>query len=104
MQFYYWPVESQRAESILPVIWGIGSSSLGELNVCVFYRPQTKSSSVKKQISQKGKKNRKAESSGEDDDDDDDEDDDDDDDEEDTPKRQTRGRGATKVKRWISKL
>ncbi|XP_060932492.1 chromodomain-helicase-DNA-binding protein 2 isoform X3 [Limanda limanda] len=61
--------------------------------------PQTKSSSVKKQISQKGKKSRKAESSGEDDDDDDEEDDDDDD-EDDTPKRQTRGRGATKVKSY----
>lgn len=67
---------------------------------CVFYRPQTKST-VKKQLSQKGRKSRKQESSAEEDDDDDD-DDDEDEDEEDTPKRQTRRRGATKVKRCIS--
>lgn len=67
---------------------------------CLCYRPQNKSTTVKKQLSQKGRKSRKQESSPEDDDDDDDEgDDDDEDDEEDTPKRQTRRRGATKVKR-----
>uniref|UniRef100_A0A3B5AN49 Chromodomain helicase DNA binding protein 2 n=1 Tax=Stegastes partitus TaxID=144197 RepID=A0A3B5AN49_9TELE len=63
----------------------------------VFYRPQTKSSTVKKQLSQKGRKSRRQESSAEEDDEDDD---DDDDDEEDTPKRQTRRRGATKVKSY----
>nr|XP_043892577.1 chromodomain-helicase-DNA-binding protein 2 isoform X3 [Solea senegalensis] len=65
--------------------------------------PQTKSSTVKKQVSQKARKSRKPESSADDDDDDDDaddDDDDDDDDEEDTPKRQTRRRGATKVKSY----
>lgn len=67
----------------------------------LFFRPQAKSS-VKKQISQKGRKSRKQESSAEEDEDDDD-DDEDDDDEEDTPKRQTRRRGATKVKRGPSK-
>lgn len=75
----------------LPVSW---------LNL-MFYRPQTKSSTGKKQLSQKGRKSRKQESSAEEDDDDDNEDDDDED-EEDTPKRQTRRRGATKVKRCIS--
>ncbi|XP_008293776.1 chromodomain-helicase-DNA-binding protein 2 isoform X2 [Stegastes partitus] len=59
--------------------------------------PQTKSSTVKKQLSQKGRKSRRQESSAEEDDEDDD---DDDDDEEDTPKRQTRRRGATKVKSY----
>ncbi|KAM7414528.1 hypothetical protein PAMA_019374 [Pampus argenteus] len=68
-------------------------------------RPQTKSSTGKKQLSQKGRKSRKQDSSAEDDDDDDNDDDDDDDDdeeedEEDTPKRQTRRRGATKVKSY----
>ncbi|KAM4572469.1 chromodomain-helicase-DNA-binding protein 2 isoform 2-T2 [Odontesthes bonariensis] len=64
-------------------------------------RPQTKSSMLKKQQSQKGKKSKKPESSvDEEDDDDDDDEEDDDDDEEDTPKRQTRGRGATKVKSY----
>uniref|UniRef100_A0A3Q1G6J0 Chromodomain helicase DNA binding protein 2 n=1 Tax=Acanthochromis polyacanthus TaxID=80966 RepID=A0A3Q1G6J0_9TELE len=58
--------------------------------------PQSKST-VKKQLSQKGRKSRRQESSAEEDDDDDD---DDDDDEEDTPKRQTRRRGATKVKSY----
>ncbi|XP_067445813.1 chromodomain-helicase-DNA-binding protein 2 isoform X2 [Thunnus thynnus] len=65
--------------------------------------PQTKSSTGKKQLSQKGRKSRKQDSSAEDDDDDDDDDDnddDDDEDEEDTPKRQTRRRGATKVKSY----
>ncbi|KAM9754558.1 chromodomain-helicase-DNA-binding protein 2 isoform 5-T5 [Menidia menidia] len=57
--------------------------------------PQTKSSALKKQPSQKGKKSRKQESSAEDEDDDEDEDDGDD-----TPKRQTRRRGATKVKSY----
>uniref|UniRef100_A0A7N8YF75 Chromodomain helicase DNA binding protein 2 n=1 Tax=Mastacembelus armatus TaxID=205130 RepID=A0A7N8YF75_9TELE len=58
------------------------------------YRPQTKSSAAKKQLSQKTRKSRKQESSAEDDEDDDDDDDDDDeeDEEEDTPKRQTRRR------------
>lgn len=70
---------------------------------CVFSRPQTKSSTVKKQLSQKGRKSRKPESSAEEDDDDDD-DDDEDDDEEDTPKRQTRRRGATKVKRCVTSV
>uniref|UniRef100_A0AAQ6A334 DNA helicase n=1 Tax=Amphiprion ocellaris TaxID=80972 RepID=A0AAQ6A334_AMPOC len=60
-------------------------------------RPQSKSSTVKKQLSQKGRKSRRQESSVEEDDEDDD---DDDDDEEDTPKRQTRRRGATKVKSY----
>uniref|UniRef100_A0A3P8TG81 Chromodomain helicase DNA binding protein 2 n=1 Tax=Amphiprion percula TaxID=161767 RepID=A0A3P8TG81_AMPPE len=60
-------------------------------------RPQSKSSTVKKQLSQKGRKSRRQESSAEEDDEDDD---DDDDDEEDTPKRQTRRRGATKVKSY----
>lgn len=69
------------------------------LCLTLFYRPQGKSSTAKKQLSQKAKKSRKQESSAEEDDDDDD---DDDDDEEDTPKRQTRRRGATKVKRWIA--
>ncbi|XP_054864944.1 chromodomain-helicase-DNA-binding protein 2 isoform X3 [Amphiprion ocellaris] len=59
--------------------------------------PQSKSSTVKKQLSQKGRKSRRQESSVEEDDEDDD---DDDDDEEDTPKRQTRRRGATKVKSY----
>ncbi|XP_030587816.1 chromodomain-helicase-DNA-binding protein 2 isoform X2 [Archocentrus centrarchus] len=59
--------------------------------------PQGKSSTAKKQLSQKSRKSRKQESSAEEDDDDDD---DDDDDEEDTPKRQTRRRGATKVKSY----
>lgn len=77
--------------SSLPVSW---------LNL-MFYRPQTKSSTSKKQLSQKGKKSRKQDSSADDDDDDND-DDDDDEDEEDTPKRQTRRRGATKVKRCPS--
>uniref|UniRef100_A0A8D3DSA4 Chromodomain helicase DNA binding protein 2 n=1 Tax=Scophthalmus maximus TaxID=52904 RepID=A0A8D3DSA4_SCOMX len=63
-------------------------------------RPQTKSSTVKKQLSQKGRKSRKPESSAEEDEDDDDDDDEDDDDEEGTPKRQTRRRGATKVKSY----
>uniref|UniRef100_A0A7N9B1V6 Chromodomain helicase DNA binding protein 2 n=1 Tax=Mastacembelus armatus TaxID=205130 RepID=A0A7N9B1V6_9TELE len=69
----------------------------------VFYRPQTKSSAAKKQLSQKTRKSRKQESSAEDDEDDDDDDDDDDeeDEEEDTPKRQTRRRGATKIKRFF---
>ncbi|XP_062277598.1 chromodomain-helicase-DNA-binding protein 2 isoform X2 [Scomber scombrus] len=62
--------------------------------------PQTKSSTSKKQLSQKGRKSRKQESSAEDDDDDEDNDDDEDEDEEDTPKRQTRRRGATKVKSY----
>ncbi|XP_029008569.1 chromodomain-helicase-DNA-binding protein 2 isoform X2 [Betta splendens] len=62
--------------------------------------PQSKSTTVKKQLSQKGRKARKPESSPEEDDDDEDDDDDDDDDEEDTPKRQTRRRGATKVKSY----
>uniref|UniRef100_A0A7N8XLL8 Chromodomain helicase DNA binding protein 2 n=1 Tax=Mastacembelus armatus TaxID=205130 RepID=A0A7N8XLL8_9TELE len=68
----------------------------------VFYRPQTKSSAAKKQLSQKTRKSRKQESSAEDDEDDDDDDDDDDeeDEEEDTPKRQTRRRGATKIKSY----
>uniref|UniRef100_A0A8D3BXA4 Chromodomain helicase DNA binding protein 2 n=1 Tax=Scophthalmus maximus TaxID=52904 RepID=A0A8D3BXA4_SCOMX len=66
----------------------------------LFYRPQTKSSTVKKQLSQKGRKSRKPESSAEEDEDDDDDDDEDDDDEEGTPKRQTRRRGATKVKSY----
>ncbi|XP_044212192.1 chromodomain-helicase-DNA-binding protein 2 isoform X2 [Thunnus albacares] len=61
--------------------------------------PQTKSSTGKKQLSQKGRKSRKQDSSAEDDDDDDN-DDEDDEDEEDTPKRQTRRRGATKVKSY----
>lgn len=73
------------------------------LCLTAFYRPQTKSSAVKKQLSQKGRKSRKQDSSAEDDDEEDD-DDDDDDDEDDTPKRQTRRRGATKVKRCISQL
>ncbi|KAM8861444.1 chromodomain-helicase-DNA-binding protein 2 isoform 1-T1 [Synchiropus picturatus] len=64
-------------------------------------RPQSKSSSKKQ--SQKGKK-KKVESSADEDDDDDEDDDeddeDDDDDDEDTPKRQTRKRGATKVKSY----
>uniref|UniRef100_A0A3Q2VV26 Chromodomain helicase DNA binding protein 2 n=1 Tax=Haplochromis burtoni TaxID=8153 RepID=A0A3Q2VV26_HAPBU len=67
------------------------------LCLTLFYRPQGKSSTAKKQLSQKAKKSRKQESSAEEDDDDDD---DDDDDEEDTPKRQTRRRGATKVKSY----
>ena len=50
---------------------------------CVFFRPQTKSSTAKKQLSQKGRKSRKQDSSAEEDDDDDEEDDDDDDDDED---------------------
>ncbi|XP_011474443.1 chromodomain-helicase-DNA-binding protein 2 isoform X2 [Oryzias latipes] len=63
--------------------------------------PQTKSLSGKKQQLQKGRKSRKQESSGdEDEDEDDDDDDEEDDDEEDTPKRQTRRRGATKVKSY----
>ncbi|KAK5928070.1 hypothetical protein CgunFtcFv8_013162 [Champsocephalus gunnari] len=64
-------------------------------------RPQTKSSTSKKQLSQKGKKSRKQDSSAEEDEDDEDDDDDDDEDDEDgTPKRQTRGRTATKVKSY----
>ena len=62
--------------------------------VLIFYRPQTKSTPVKKQQLQKGRKTRKQESSIEEDDDDDD----DDDDEDDTPKRQTRRRVAAKVR------
>ncbi|XP_077452624.1 chromodomain-helicase-DNA-binding protein 2 isoform X1 [Stigmatopora argus] len=62
-------------------------------------RPQTKSSS--KKMSQKSRRSRKQESSQEDEDDEEEEDDDDDeDDDEDTPKRQTRRRGATKVKSY----
>uniref|UniRef100_A0A1A8PKJ5 Chromodomain helicase DNA binding protein 2 n=1 Tax=Nothobranchius pienaari TaxID=704102 RepID=A0A1A8PKJ5_9TELE len=60
--------------------------------------PQAKLS-VRKRQSQKGRKSKKQESSAEDEDEDDDEDDDDDD-EEDTPKRQTRRRGATKIKSY----
>uniref|UniRef100_A0A667YQC4 Chromodomain helicase DNA binding protein 2 n=1 Tax=Myripristis murdjan TaxID=586833 RepID=A0A667YQC4_9TELE len=63
-----------------------GSLSLRGLHVSMpnlmFYRPQTKSATVKKQQAQKGRKSRKQESS------------------EDTPKRQTRRRGATKVKSY----
>uniref|UniRef100_A0A8C2XSK1 Chromodomain helicase DNA binding protein 2 n=1 Tax=Cyclopterus lumpus TaxID=8103 RepID=A0A8C2XSK1_CYCLU len=70
---------------------------------CVFDRPQTKSSTNKKQPSQKSRKSKKQDSSAEEDDDDEDDDDDDeDDDDDDTPKRQTRRRGATKVKRCIA--
>lgn len=82
------------------------SPSFGHL---LFHRPQTKSSN--KKLSQKARKSRKQESSPEDEDDDDEDDededdeekeeDDDDDDEEGTPKRQTRRRGATKVKRFF---
>ncbi|XP_068169740.1 chromodomain-helicase-DNA-binding protein 2 isoform X2 [Antennarius striatus] len=60
-------------------------------------RPQTKM--VKKQLSQKGRKSRKQDSSAEEDEDEDD-DDEDEEDEEDTAKRQTRRRGATKIKSY----
>lgn len=68
---------------------------------CVFSRPQAKSSTTKKQLSQKSRKSRRRDSSADEDDDEDDDEEDEDDDDEDTPKRLTRKRGATKVKRCI---
>lgn len=62
----------------------------------LFYRPQNKSSTVKKPQPPKGRKTRKQESSVEEDDDDDDD--------EDTPKRQTRRRVAAKVRYVIVSL
>lgn len=80
-------------------VGSLNLSSSVSMFYCAFYRPQAKST-VKKQLSQKGRKSRKQDTSAEEDDDEDEEDDDDED-EEDTPKRQTRRRGATKVKRCI---
>ncbi|KAJ0069416.1 hypothetical protein NL108_006011, partial [Boleophthalmus pectinirostris] len=61
-------------------------------------RPQSRSS--KKQQSQKARKSRRQDSSVDEDEEDEDDDEDDEDDEEDTPKRQPRKRGATKVKSY----